>query len=184
MKPTWAQNFNHCCFCHRIAAHSNVRLLMTDCSSLEKQSLPAFHRCQYHSPPTKYYLSKNNVANRIGIRQEYCTYNKFRILSMTKFWKSIHKTRRILIVQTNKMANETHMSNTIPWYLSNYVLYFIVLVEWSLLTSALRTFQDLLCSPNLGTTRKWICRLNVVQRPIFQAWGSLTSLKSQTRHHR
>ena len=35
--------------------------------------------------------------------------------------------------------------------------------------------------PNLGITRTWICRLNFAQRPIFQAWGSLKSLKSQTR---
>ena len=34
--------------------------------------------------------------------------------------------------------------------------------------------------PNLGITRTWICRLNFTQRPIFQAWGSLTILKSQT----
>ena len=34
---------------------------------------------------------------------------------------------------------------------------------------------------NLGITRTWICRLNFAQRPIFQACGSLTSLKSQTR---
>ena len=30
-------------------------------------------------------------------------------------------------------------------------------------------------------TRTWIRRLNFTQRPIFQAWGSLTSLKTQTR---
>ena len=37
--------------------------------------------------------------------------------------------------------------------------------------------------PNLGTsiTKTWIYRLNFAQRPIFQVWGSLTSLKSQTR---
>ena len=28
---------------------------------------------------------------------------------------------------------------------------------------------------------RWICRLNFAQMPIFQAWGSLASLKSQTR---
>ena len=35
--------------------------------------------------------------------------------------------------------------------------------------------------PNLGITRTWICRLNLAQMHIFQAWGSLTSLNSQTR---
>ena len=35
--------------------------------------------------------------------------------------------------------------------------------------------------PILGITRMWICRLNYAQRPFFQAWGSLTTLKSQTR---
>ena len=34
---------------------------------------------------------------------------------------------------------------------------------------------------NLGITRTWICRLNFAQRPVFQARGCLTSLKSQTR---
>ena len=42
-------------------------------------------------------------------------------------------------------------------------------------------FLDLLCSPDLGTTRTWILQLNFAQRPIFQAWSSLTNLKSQTR---
>ena len=31
------------------------------------------------------------------------------------------------------------------------------------------TFSDLLCSPNLGITRTWVCRLNFAQRPIFSA---------------
>ena len=35
----------------------------------------------------------------------------------------------------------------------NYVLYCIVLMGWSLLPNALRPFQDILCSPNLGITR-------------------------------
>ena len=60
------------------------------------------------------------------------------------------------------------------------VLFCIVLMGWSLLSNALRPFWDLLCSPNLDT-RTWICRLNFAQGPFFQAWGSLTSLKSQTR---
>ena len=34
---------------------------------------------------------------------------------------------------------------------------------------------------NYGVTRTWIRRSTFSQRPIFQAWGSLTSLKSQTR---
>ena len=34
--------------------------------------------------------------------------------------------------------------------------------------------------PNLGI-KTWICRINFAQRPFFQAWDSLTSLKSQTR---
>ena len=42
------------------------------------------------------------------------------------------------------------------------------------------TFQICCAPPNLGI-RTWICRLNFAQRPIFQALGSLTSLKSQTR---
>ena len=47
------------------------------------------------------------------------------------------------------------------------VLYFIVLMWWSLLPNALWLFKDLLCSSNLGISRKWICRLNFSQRPIF-----------------
>ena len=42
-------------------------------------------------------------------------------------------------------------------------------------------FKFYCAPPNLGITRTWIFRLNFAQRPIFQAWGSLTSLKSQTR---
>ena len=51
----------------------------------------------------------------------------------------------------------------------------------SLLPYALRPFQ-INCAPsNLGITRTWICRLNFAQKPIFQAWSYLTSLKFQTR---
>ena len=60
------------------------------------------------------------------------------------------------------------------------VLYFIVLKGWSLLPNALRPSQHLLCSPEFRYARTWICRLNFAQRSMFQAWGSLTSLKSQT----
>ena len=42
-------------------------------------------------------------------------------------------------------------------------------------------FKIYCAPPNLGITRRWIRRLNFAQRPFFQAWGSLTSLKSQTR---
>ena len=45
------------------------------------------------------------------------------------------------------------------------------------------TFLKIYCAPpNLGITRTWICRLNFFLRVLFfQAWGSLTSLKSQSR---
>ena len=56
----------------------------------------------------------------------------------------------------------------------------IVLMGWSLLPNALRPSWDPLCSPEFGYIRMWICRLNFAQRPIFLAWGSLTSLISQT----
>ena len=60
------------------------------------------------------------------------------------------------------------------------VRYCIVLMGWSLLPHALRPFQIYCAPPNLGIMT-WICRIHFVQRPIFQDWGSLTSLKSQTR---
>ena len=60
------------------------------------------------------------------------------------------------------------------------VLYCIVLKGWSLLPKALRPFQINCAPPNLGIGT-WTCRLNFAQRPIFQAWYSLTGLKSQTR---
>ena len=61
-------------------------------------------------------------------------------------------------------------------------MHFIVFMERSLLPNALRPFQIYCHLPNLGITRTWICRLNFTQRLIFfQAWGSFTSLKSQTR---
>ena len=48
--------------------------------------------------------------------------------------------------------------------------------------NALQPFKIYCALPNLGITRTWICRLNFAQMPIFfQAWGSLTSQKSQTR---
>ena len=54
-------------------------------------------------------------------------------------------------------------------------------MEWSLLPNALRPFK-IYCAPsNLGI-RTWICRLNLLRGLFFQAWGSLTSLKSQTRY--
>ena len=59
--------------------------------------------------------------------------------------------------------------------------YCIVLKEWLLLPNALRPFQIYCAPPNLRITRTWICRLKFVQRYFFQTWGSLMSLKSQTR---
>ena len=53
---------------------------------------------------------------------------------------------------------------------------------WSLLPNALRPFQIYCAAPNLGITRTWIYRLNFLRGLIFQAWGCLTSLKSQTRN--
>ena len=40
--------------------------------------------------------------------------------------------------------------------------------------------RSIVLPPNLGI-RTWICQLNFAHRPIFQAWGSLTSLEPQTR---
>ena len=54
------------------------------------------------------------------------------------------------------------------------------LMGWSLLPNSLRPFWDLLWSPNLGI-KTWICRLILLIGQFFQAWGSLTSLKSQNR---
>ena len=64
-----------------------------------------------------------------------------------------------------------------PWT-AGFIVF--VLMEWSLLPNALRPFLDLLCSPDLDN-RTWICQLNFLRGLFFQAWGSLTSLKSQTR---
>ena len=52
---------------------------------------------------------------------------------------------------------------------------------WSLLPNALGPFQDLLCTPEFRT---WIHRLILLRALFVQAWGSLTSLKSQTRDPR
>ena len=38
-------------------------------------------------------------------------------------------------------------------------------------------FQDLFCTPKF----RWICRLILLRGLFFQAWGSLTSMNSQTR---
>ena len=65
-------------------------------------------------------------------------------------------------------------------FFDRFFLNFVVM-GWSLLPNELRSFQDLCVPLNLDMTRTWICRLNFAQRPTFQAWGSLTSLKSQTR---
>ena len=59
--------------------------------------------------------------------------------------------------------------------------YCIVLMGCLLLSNALRLFLDLLCSPNFGFTRTWICRLIFFRGLFFQTWRSLTNLKSQTR---
>ena len=63
---------------------------------------------------------------------------------------------------------------------TDIVLYRIVLKGWSLPPNALRYFKINCVPPYLGI-RTWICRLNFAQRPFFLAWGSLTSLKSQTQ---
>ena len=59
--------------------------------------------------------------------------------------------------------------------------YVFVLMRWSLLPNALPPFQIYCAPPNLAITRTWRCRLNFAQMPIFSDWGSLTSLKYQTR---
>ena len=60
-------------------------------------------------------------------------------------------------------------------------MYFVfVLMGWSLLPNVLRPFKIYCAPPNLGI-RTWICQLNLLRGPFFQAWGSLMSLKSQTR---
>ena len=61
---------------------------------------------------------------------------------------------------------------------NSIVLY---LMGLSLLPNAPRPFKIYCAPPNLGITRTWICRLHFGQKPIFQAWGSLMNLKSQTR---
>ena len=67
-------------------------------------------------------------------------------------------------------------------FLSRICIVFVfVSMGWSLLPNALRPFRIYCAPPNLGITRTWICGLNFAQKPIFQAWGSLTSLKSQAR---
>ena len=61
----------------------------------------------------------------------------------------------------------------------------IVLMGWSLLPNALRPFsRSIVLPPNLGITRTWICQLILLRSLFFQAWGSLRSLKSQTREPR
>ena len=64
-------------------------------------------------------------------------------------------------------------------YICVYILYCIVLKGWSLLSIALRPLQIYCAPPNLDITRTLICRLYLAQRPIFQAWGSLTSTCAQ-----
>ena len=56
----------------------------------------------------------------------------------------------------------------------------IVLMGWSLLPNALRPFWDILCSPEF---RYWEVNMPIkfCSEDYFQAWGSLTSLKCQTR---
>ena len=63
------------------------------------------------------------------------------------------------------------------------VLYCTVLYWWDSHCCLMHCdlFKIFCAPPNLGITTTWICRLNFAQRPIFQAWGSWTSLKSQTR---
>ena len=62
-----------------------------------------------------------------------------------------------------------------------HLLYFCICFDGVVIAAQCTlAFSDLMCSPNLGI-RMWICQLNFAQRPIFQAWDSLTSLKFQTR---
>ena len=49
------------------------------------------------------------------------------------------------------------------WY---PLLYYLVLMGWSLLPQCTATFSDILWPPNVAI-RTWICRLKFAQRPIF-----------------
>ena len=77
-----------------------------------------------------------------------------------------------------KMHTSRSTSVSIPYH--HYLYLFVLMVIDVIVANALWPFQ-IYCAPqNLGITRTWICRLNFAQRPFFQAWGSSTSLKSQT----
>ena len=79
--------------------------------------------------------------------------------------------------------NISHFNENLVFRL--FVLYSIVLycIEGVVIAAQMHCdlFRIYCASPNLGITRTWICRLNFAHRPIFQAWGSLTSLEPQTR---
>ena len=57
---------------------------------------------------------------------------------------------------------------------TSYMLLYCIVLYWRgshCCPNALRPFQDVLCSPDLGITRTWICRLNFAQMPIFSGLG-------------
>ena len=69
---------------------------------------------------------------------------------------------------------------------NNNVLYCSVLYWWGGHCCPMHCdrFEIYCAPPNLGITRTWIRRLNFAHIKFFQAWGSLTSLKSQTQDSR
>ena len=54
--------------------------------------------------------------------------------------------------------------------------YYLLGAEWWVISLRLISQLD----RNYGIIRMWIRQLNFAQKSIFQAWGTLTSLKSQT----
>ena len=82
----------------------------------------------------------------------------------------------------NKPSHEKFLISLSNLLIHCIVLYCIVLYWWGGHCCPMHCDLSKIywAPPNLDN-RMWICRLNFAQRPIFEAWGSLTSLKSQTR---
>ena len=83
------------------------------------------------------------------------------ILQVCSLFQSLLQENLLKILENRLKTNKTE----------GIVLYCIVLMGWSLLSNALQSFWDLLCSPNLGI-RTWICWFNFSQRPIFSGLRS------------
>ena len=94
----------------------------------------------------------------------------------------------IAVVERTQWKDTIHRAFSQPYHLaqipsSKIIQAYLYLFRWGghYCLMHCNLFRSIVLPPNLGITRTWICWLILLGGQFFEAWGSLTSLISQTR---